>query len=387
MITNYSRQFLDKKDFDMVLDSLKSEYLTQGKYVNNFEHNLSKYFGAKYCSAVSNGTAALFLACKSFGWKAGDIILTTPNSFVATASAIESVGAKAEFVDIDKDTYNIDVNKLEDKLKKLNKKVKGIIAVDYAGQPCDWKAINFLARKFNLKTINDNCHAMGSSYYNSKKYAVKYADIVTQSYHPVKNLTTGEGGSVLTNNKFLIDKINKIKSHGITRERNKLIYKNNFSKWYYEVQELGYNFRISDINCALGISQLKKLDTFIKKKSQIADVYKKKLSDISEITLPKILKNNGHSFHLYPIKINFKKINKSKKKLFDYFLNKKYKLQVHYIPIHLHPYFKNKYKYKIGSFPIAENYYRDTLSIPNFFDFNKANQDNFVKLLKNYVIK
>ena len=268
---NYGKQYLDQKDISAVVKVLKSDWLTQGPKVQEFENSLKFFFGAKYCTAVSNGTAALHLAVKAMGWKKGDHIFTTPISFLATSNAILYAGAKPVFVDIDLNTFNIDVKKLEKKikiLKKQKKRLAGIIATDYAGQPCDWKALKLIGKKYNLRLINDNCHAIGASFYKNKKYACKYADIVTQSYHPVKNITTGEGGSILTNSKTLDGKIKLLRSHGVIKKKNKL-------PWSYEMQVLGFNYRLSDVNCALGISQLKKINKFIKKRQVIAKIYDK----------------------------------------------------------------------------------------------------------------
>lgn len=266
---SYGKQYIDKKDIDSVTKVLKSDWITQGPKIKEFENLIKKKFKSKFCTVVSNGTAALHLAGLSLGWKPGDIVLTTPISFLATSNCIVYSGATPCFVDIDRSTYNIDIKKIEQKiklLKKKRKKVKSIIATDYAGHPCDWKGLKLISKKYNITLINDNCHALGSTYYNDVGYASKYADIVTHSYHAVKHITTGEGGAILTNSANINKKICLLRSHGVTKDKKKI--KSYHGSWYYEMQELGYNYRITDFQCALGISQIKKIGKFLKKKKK-----------------------------------------------------------------------------------------------------------------------
>ncbi len=387
MKINYSKQFIDKKDINLVAQSLKSELITQGSYVMKFENELKKYFKSKYCSAVSNGTAALYLSCRALGWKKGDTIITSPITFIASANSIEAVGARTELVDIDPDTNCLDLNKLETKIKKLKKKIKGIVAVDYAGQPCYWQEIKYICKKYRLKIINDNCHALGASYKGSKSYAAKYADIVCQSYHPVKNFTTGEGGSILTNDKNIYQRVNILKSHGIERDKKNFVYKKNLSDWYYEAQDISFNFRISDINCALGISQLKKLNKFVEYRKKVAMIYDKEFKNLEYILTPKKISTTSHAYHLYPIRIDFDKLKLDKKKFFNFFFKKNFKLQVHYIPIYMHPYFKKKYNYNLRDLMESYKFYKETVSIPNYYGLSKNQQYRFINLLKGYVSK
>ena len=390
MKINYSRQNIDKNDIKLVIKSLNSDLITQGNFVKKFEKDLKNYFNAKYAFAVSNGTAALYIGCKSLGWSKNDIIITTPNTFIASANAIESVGGITELVDINELDNCIDPNKLENKiinLRKKNKLVRGLIAVDYAGQPCDWESIRYLANKYEFQVINDNCHSMGAKYNSSLGYASKYADLVCQSYHPVKNITTGEGGSILTNKKDISDKVNILRSHGIERNRSNFRKKKNVPNWYYEVQDLSLNFRISDINCALGISQLKKLNKFVKIRKKIASIYDDTLRNIDYIHTPKKISNTSHAYHLYPLRINFKKLKLNKIKFFNYFFKSGFKLQVHYIPIYKHPYYKDKYKFKENDFPNTNKFYDDVFSIPNYVGLKKKEQLKFIRLLKKYVQK
>ena len=272
---NYGKHYLDSKDINEVIKVLKTDFITQGSKINEFENLLKKKFGAKFCTAVSSGTSALHLAGLALKWKEGDIVLTSPISFLASANCILYSNATPDFVDIDKSTYTLDPEKVEIKIhyyRKKGKKIKSIIGIDYAGHPCDWESLRYLANKYNISLINDNCHALGSSYKGNITYAVKYADIVTHSYHPVKAITTGEGGSVLSNDNKIDSFIKMCRNHGI--ERNEKL-KSKQGLWYYKMNNLGYNYRITDFQCALGISQLSKIDKFIKKRNLIALNYNK----------------------------------------------------------------------------------------------------------------
>jgi UDP-4-amino-4,6-dideoxy-N-acetyl-beta-L-altrosamine transaminase len=364
-IINYAKQTIDRSDIKIVKTALNSELLTQGPYSENFEKNINKFFGSRYSAVMSNGTAGLFLAGKALGWKKNDVIITSPITFIASANAIINNGAAVDFVDIDKDTYNIDINKLEDKLKK-NKKIKSIIAVDYAGHPCDWKSLKYLSNKYKVTLINDNCHAIGAKYMNDFQYAVKFADIVVHSYHPTKNITTGEGGSVLSNNKIIINKIKILRNHSMIKPHFKI----KKYPWYYEIHEAGFNFRLTEFQCALGISQLKKIRTFIERRRDIAKKYHKTLKNLENIILPKEINNSTHAYHLFPLQINFEEIKLNKSDFFFQMLKQGIKLQVHYIPIHLQPFYKNMYKKKLR-FPIAEEFYKKEISLPIYPNLTK----------------
>jgi len=233
----------------------------------------------------------------------------------------------------------------------------------------DWKKIKFLSKKYNFKTINDNCHSLGSKYYKDQKYAVKFADVVTHSFHPVKLITTGEGGCLSTNNRRIYEKVLNLRSHGVVRSEN---LKKKFGNWFYSMEKLGYNYRMPDINASLGISQLQKIDKFLKRRKEIAKLYYKGFEKNKNIILPFIEKYCDHSFHLFAIQINFKKIKINKKKFFKLMLEKNINLQVHYIPIYLQKYYRKKFKYKPNLCPVAESFYKNTFSLPVYFSLKKG---------------
>tara|TARA_B100000575_G_C23098360_1_gene633595 strand:- start:481 stop:1638 length:1158 start_codon:yes stop_codon:yes gene_type:complete len=371
-MVNYGRHFIDKKDLKSVAETLKSDWLTQGPKVKTFESKIKKFLGCKFTLAVNSGTAALHLACISLDLKEGDIVLSTPITFLSSVNATLYLNAKPIFIDIDKKNYCIDLNKLEKKLielKKLKKKIKILIVTDYAGQMSDWKKIKFLSKKYNFKTINDNCHSLGSKYYKDQKYAVKFADVVTHSFHPVKLITTGEGGCLSTNNRRIYEKVLNLRSHGVVRSEN---LKKKFGNWFYSMEKLGYNYRMPDINASLGISQLQKIDKFLKRRKEIAKLYYKGFEKNKNIILPFIEKYCDHSFHLFAIQINFKKIKINKKKFFKLMLEKNINLQVHYIPIYLQKYYRKKFKYKPNLCPVAESFYKNTFSLPVYFSLKKG---------------
>jgi len=360
MQIKYGSQTINKKDIKLVTKVLGSEFLTQGPEVTNFENKLKKKFGSKYCSVVSSGTAALHLAVMSLSLGKNSKIITTPMTFVATSNSIIMNNLIPEFVDIDANSYTIDLNKLEQKLKK-DKKIKAAIGIDYAGNVCDWESLRFLANKYRIKLINDNCHAIGTRYKGKINYASHYADIVTQSYHPVKAITTAEGGSILTNDKKIYEKISKLRSHGINRSPE---LKKKYGSWYYSIDELGYNYRLTDIQSALGINQLKKLDKFISYRRSLAKIYDSQFKDIKELKIPKSRENCYHSYHLYPLLIDFKKLKINKKNFFLKMQKKGIFMQVHYLPIHYHQYYKKKFNFKKGDFPVSEDFYNKEVSLP-----------------------
>lgn len=383
----YGKQSISSSDVDAVAKTLVSNLITQGPVSQQFENELSKYFGSKHASVIANGTAGLHLIALALGWKPNDLVITTPITFLASANCAIYAGADVDFVDIDPTSYTIDPNKLEDKiikLKKSKKNIKAVVAVDYAGHPCDWKSLLFLKEKYGFQLVNDFCHALGAEYNNSKHYAVKYADAVNLSFHPVKHITTGEGGAILTNNNELDRKIKTLRTHGMIKDSNVLTQ--NDGPWYYEMHEVGFNYRITDFQCALGINQLKKLDRFLLERRGIAQYYNEAFKNIDAIQIPKIAKGVKHAYHLYPLLVDFKKLTIDKLTLYNNLKNDRVVFQVHYIPVHLQPYYKNRYGFKMGDFPIAENFYDSEISIPIFPGLKKTDLNYISKtIIKNLV--
>jgi len=380
---NYGLHWVDDKDIKEVVRVLRSERITQGPKVAEFEEKLADYCDAKYAVVVSSGTAALHLASLALGVKAGDEVITSPITFIATSNSVLYCGGKPVFVDIDEKTYNIDANKIEE---KINHNTKGIIIVDFAGQPCDFDEIKKITQKYNLWIIEDAAHALGAEYKGKKIGGL--SDLTIFSFHPVKAITTGEGGAIVTNNKALYEKLIMLRTHGVTKENSKLKTQNDEAKsaqWYYEMQELSYNYRITDFQCALGISQLKKLDRFIQRRREIAWAYNEAFKDINEITIPCEKHGVKSAYHLYVLQIDFGKLGKTRKQLFDYMEEKRIFLQVHYIPVHLQPYYREKLGYRIGNFPVAENYYQKAISLPLYPKMDKGDIEFVITTLKRFL--
>ena len=379
---SYGRQSIDQSDIDAVVEVLKGDWLTQGPSVERFENDLKEFFGAKHACAVSNGTAALHLTGLILGWQPGNIVITSPITFLATANCIVYSGSTPDFVDIDPLTYNIDPNLVENKVKAYRskgKKVKAVIGVDYAGHPCDWQALREIADKYNLQLVNDNCHAMGASYFGDQQYAAKYADVVTQSYHPVKHITTGEGGAVLTNDTTIDEKIRRLRNHGMTKNSNQL--GNNYDPWFYEMHEIGYNYRITDFQCAMGSSQLKKLSGFVHKRHEISKRYDKFFSNVDNLKIPETDCLVDHAYHLYPLQIDFEKLSLTKMVFFEKMKKMKFNLQVHYIPVHLQPFYQTNYFFKPGDFPVSEKFYANEVSLPIYPELSEEDQIFFINAL------
>ena len=373
---NYGKHFIDKADIKSVVNVLKSKNLAQGPVVKKFEKSINNYFGSKYALVVSSGTSALYLAGKALGWNEKSNIITSPLTFVAGANVSELMGSSIKFIDIDPVTYCIDTKALEIQLKKNKKKITTVIATDFAGHTCDWKMLKYLSTKYNFTLVNDNCHAVGAEYLGDQKYAVKYADLSTLSFHPVKHFTTGEGGAIFTNNLNLYNKILICRDHGILRKKN---------LWNYDVKFPSFNFRMSELQASLGNSQIKKINRFLKYRRDVAKIYDKELKDIKSITLPKSI-NCKNAYHLYPILINFRKLKKSKTKLLKIFFSKKIKLQVHYKPTHLFSYYLKKYKNNKKNLQIAEKFYKEEISLPMFYNLKTKDVYKVIKILKNFIL-
>ncbi len=378
---NYGKHYLDKNDINSINNVLKRKLLTQGNEIVKFEKNLCQYFGSKYALAVSSGTAALNIISKILDWKKDDIIFCSPITFVSSSNCILHQGASPLFIDINKDTFNIDTDLLKKQLrkKKISNKAKAIIATDFGGNPCDWRELKKISKKYNLVLINDNCHALGASMENNKKYAVKYADIISHSYHAVKNMTTGEGGSILTNNKKIFDKAKILRSHGIIKNINKS------EPWNYEMIQLGSNNRLTDIQATLGSSQLKKLNKFVKYRQSLAKFYDINFSDTKYFLKQKIEKKNKSSYHLYPLIIDFKKLKKKKSNLFKYLKKKEIFLQVHYKPIYKFKYYRGIKIFRNISLKNAESFYKKEVSLPIYYGLSKKNQIRIINYIKKFL--
>jgi len=369
----YGRQAISDDDIQTVVEVLKSDWLTQGPTIKKFENELCQKFGSKHASVCANGTAGLHLIALSLGWSENDIVVTSPITFLASANCAIYTGAKIDFIDIDYSTYTMDPDKLEDKIKfylSQNRKVKAVVAVDYAGHPCDWEALKTLKEKYDFQLVNDFCHALGAEYKNDFQYAVKYADAVNLSFHPVKHITTGEGGAVLTNNEELDRRIKTLRTHGTTKDES--ILEKNDGPWYYEMHEVGFNYRITDFQCALGISQLKKLDSFVEKRRAIAKYYDEFFSQDDRFVVPAVSFKAKHAYHLYPLQIKFDELRISKKDFFLKMREKNILLQVHYIPVHLQPFYRKNFGFKKGDFPVAEKFYEREVSIPIYPLLNES---------------
>jgi UDP-4-amino-4,6-dideoxy-L-N-acetyl-beta-L-altrosamine transaminase len=383
----YSRQFIDEEDKRAVLEVLESDFLTTGPKVKEFENALCKYTGAKYAVAVSNGTAALHIASLILLNK-GDLVLTTPNSFVATSNSILYAGAIPLFVDI-KEDGNIDLDKCIEIISQFGNRIKAIFLVHFSGNPVDMEKLAFIREKYpEIKILEDASHAIGARYKwkmdngewkISKIGDCKFSYITTFSFHPVKNITTGEGGAILTNDIEIYKKALILRNHGIVRndfENKELAYdkKGNLNPWYYEMQMLGFNYRITDIQCALGISQLKKLDKFIQKKQFLAKRYDKAFDNTTIKPLYKYNKNSA--YHLYVVRVDFSKLNITKAELFYKLREYGIYLQLHYIPINKQPYYKNL-GYGNENLPNMQKYYKEAFSIPLYYSLSEKEQ-NFV---------
>ncbi|MBF0473894.1 MAG: UDP-4-amino-4,6-dideoxy-N-acetyl-beta-L-altrosamine transaminase [Nitrospirae bacterium] len=374
----YARQSIDEEDISAVVDVLRSDWLTQGPKIVEFEKVLADYCGAKYAVAVSSGTAALHIACLSAGLTKGKTGWTTPLTFAATANSMLYCGAEIDFVDIDPATLNISVPALKDKLSKRHIKPNVVIPVHFAGLSCDMEEIYGLSKEYKFSIIEDACHAIGGIYKGLKVGSCYYSDMTGFSFHPAKNMTTGEGGMVMTNDEELYQKLTRYRTHGITRDPKFMINQPDGS-WYYEQTELGMNYRITDIQAALGISQLKRLDQFNAKRNELVNRYDKAFSELP-IILPPKQEDIFSPFHLYVIRLRLDKIKKTRKEVFDFMKNAGIGVNVHYIPVHLHPYYQ-RLGFKQGEWAESERYYESAITLPLFPLLTYSDQDRVIAAL------
>lgn len=361
----YGKQDISAEDVEFVTEVLKSDFLTQGPIVPKFENAIANYVGSNFCSLVNSATSALHISCLAIGLKEGDIAWTSANTFVASANCAKLCGAKVDFVDIDKQTFNISVEALEDKLLKAKKKnclPKVVIPVHMAGQSCDMKKIFELSKKYNFKIIEDASHALGGEYLNKKVGSCQYSDITVFSFHPIKMITTGEGGAAITNDPEISKKLKLFRTHGITSEASFFTPSPENELWNYQQFRLGLNYRMTDIQASLGLSQLKRIDQFVKKRESVAFYYNEKFKD-TNIKTPYVENYAKSSFHLYIIQWSLSKLNKTNKYYFMELRKKGVMVNFHYIPVYLQPYYL-KQGFKRGYCPNAEAYFQNSLSIP-----------------------
>lgn len=365
----YARHWIEGDDIEAVEQALKSDWLTQGPKVGEFEEKIAAYCGAKFAVAFNSGTSALHASCFVAGIGQNDEVITSPITFVASANCILYCGGKPIFADIEQNTINIDPNEIE---KKISPKTKALIPVHFAGHPCDLERIQAIAKSKGLIVIEDAAHALGAGYKGSKIGSCKYSDMTILSFHAVKHITTGEGGMTLTNNEEYYQKLLMFRTHGITRDKEKM--KNSSEgDWYYEMQILGFNYRITDFQCALGINQLNKIDTFINRRRQIVERYNKAFKNIKGILLPVKRDNIKSSWHLYVMQVEDRR-----KQAFEALRKSGIGVNVHYIPVHLQPYYKNL-GYKAGDYPNAEAYYKRAITLPLYPRMTDEDADRVIK--------
>ncbi len=396
-IIPYGRQNITQEDIDVVIEALKSDYLTQGPKISEFETKFADYIGAKFAVAVTNGTAALHLSALALSVKPGDKVITTSLTFAASANCVRYCGAEVVFVDIDPNSFLIDLDKVENLLKSAPKETyKGIIPVDFAGRAINLERCKKLAKEFGLWIIEDACHAPGASFIDSKGTLQKsgncnYADLAIFSFHPVKHIATGEGGMITTNNENLYKKLLSLRTHGITKDqfnfKNSILQAGGnlvgteYPGWYMEMQELGYNYRITDFQCALGISQLKRAEEGLEKRKEIAKRYDLAFQDNADIKCPSLEIDltfiDNHAYHLYVLLVE------DRLGLYNYLKANGVLAQIHYYPVHLMPYYRS-FGWKENDFPFVEEYYSKCISLPMYPTLTKEEQEFVISTILNY---
>ena len=382
----YGKQDISQQDVDAVIDVLMSDFLTQGPKVPAFESSLTSHTGARYALAVNSATSALHIACMALELGKGDWLWTSPNTFVASANAGLYCGAKVDFVDIDPRTYNLCPSNLEKKLKIANSAgclPKVLIPVHLCGQPCDMKRIRELCNNYNVKIIEDASHAIGGSYKGEAIGNCKYSDITVFSFHPVKIVTTAEGGAALTNDHELAKKMNLYRSHGITRDHDEMTEASHGS-WYYQQITLGYNYRMTELQAALGISQMMRLPDFVSSRHKIAERYNFLLRHLP-VKIPFQLEDTFSALHLYVIRLKSCVIPKSHNEIFEGLRKENIGVNLHYIPVHLHPYYAAM-GFEYGDFPEAEQYYSEAISLPIYPNLSEEDQDRVVGVLTSLLV-
>ncbi len=383
----YGRQDISEEDIQAVVDVLRSDYLTQGSAVPAFEKNIADYCGTQHAVAVNSATSALHIACLALNVEPNDVVWTTPITFVASANCALFCGARIDFVDIDPRTYNMSVERLAEKLahaKKNGNLPRAVIPVHLSGQPCDMAGIHALSRQYGFKIIEDASHAIGGKYRNEPIGNCRYSDIAVFSFHPVKVITTGEGGMAMTNDAQLAKRMQLLRSHGITRDAGEMTHAPD-GPWYYQQIDLGFNYRMTDIQAALGLSQMQRLDAFVIKRHTIAKRYDQLLADLPVIA-PWQHADSYSGLHLYVIRLKLGEIGQTHRRVFEALRNESIGVNLHYIPVHRQPYYEGL-GFKAGHCPEAEQYYAEAISLPMYPGLTKTQQDKVIEALRQATTK
>jgi perosamine synthetase len=367
----YGRQSVDEQDIQAVVEVLRSDWLTTGPKVAEFEEAFAARVGAKYAVSFSSGTAALHGAAFAAGLKPGDEAITTPMTFAATANCVLYQGATPVFADVSDDTLNIDPEQI---VKKISPRTRAILPVDYAGHPAELQRIIELARKHGLIVIEDACHALGAEYNGRQVGGI--TDMTVFSFHPVKHITTGEGGMVATNDSQLAETLRRFRNHGISSDARQ---RQSTGQWHYEMVLLGLNYRLPDFACALGIQQLKKLDANLARRREIAAWYTKAFREIPGVIPPTVRSNANPAWHLYPIRIDAERLRADRAEIFRALRAENIGVNVHYIPVHLHPYYRDRFGYKGGEFPVVEEAYSRLISLPMFHSMTEQDVNDVIR--------
>jgi perosamine synthetase len=373
----YGRQKIDDADVAAVIEVLRSDWLTTGPKVDEFERDVAHYVGAKHAVAVSSGTAALHAAMYALGITPGDEVIVSPMTFAASANCIVFQGGLPVFADVDPDTLLIDPERVEE---KITSRTKAIVAVDYAGHPCDYDALNALAGQYRLKLVADACHSLGATLKN--RPAGSLADMSTFSFHPVKHITTGEGGMVTTNDASFAQRMRRFRNHGITTDHRE---RHSQGEWFYEMVDLGYNYRITDFQCALGASQLLKLNAWINRRQRIAERYSEAFEDLVGIRPLQVRPQVSHAYHLFVIRVDAQGAGITRNQLFRTLREHGISANVHYIPVHLHPYYRSRFNIGGGLCPVAEHAYGEILSLPIFPGMTDEDVETVIDAVRNAV--
>ena len=379
----YGRQSISAEDVQAVVEVLQSDWLTTGPAVETFEQSVGAYCQVPYAVAVNSATSALHIACMALELGQGDSLWTTPNTFVASANCALYCGAQVDFVDIDPETYNMSVTALREKLqqaKAAGSLPKVLVPVHFSGQPCAMDEIAALAKDYGVRVIEDASHAIGADYAGTKVGDCTYSDMTVFSFHPVKIVTTAEGGMVTTQNAELAERLRLYRSHGITRDAAQMTEASH-GAWYYQQIDLGYNYRITDLQCALGVSQMQRIDTFIARRREIAAVYDQALQELPLI-LPKQNPAGTSAWHLYVVQVDGSAAGKSRKEVFDALRAEGIGVNVHYIPVHTQPYYQEHFGFCPGDFPKAEAYYQRAISLPMYASLTKEEQQRVIAILR-----